>query len=72
MSGKAARRAVRERLDIERVVKAHPLPWIGTREDIAETRRFCREECDRGVMRIARAWRAYDLKTALAERTETP
>lgn len=72
MSGQRARWAVRERLDVARIIAEHPLECgISPREDLAAVRRFCREERDCGVMHIARALRAHDLNTALAERTES-
>lgn len=73
MSGQRARWAVRERLDVARVIAEHPLECgISPREEIAAVRRFVREERDLGVRMIACALRAHDLNTALAERTETP
>lgn len=73
MSGRAARRALSERVDIERVVDQQPSPIVGVslREDLAAVRRFVREERDLGVRVIACALRAHDLNTALAEHTET-
>lgn len=66
MSGKAARRAARERLDIKReLTRCHrTLCRVVSREDFAAVRRFVREERDLGVRVIACALRAHDLHAA--------
>lgn len=73
MSGRRARWAVRERLDVARAIAAHPLECgISPREEIAFALWLRRHERDRGIAWIACDLRAHDLNTALAERTETP
>lgn len=66
MSGRAARRALSERVDIERVVDQQPSPIVGVslREDLVAVRRFVREERDLGIRVIACALRAHDLHAA--------
>ena len=66
MSGKAARRALSERFDIERVVDQQSTLIVGVslREDLVAVRRFVREERDLGIRVIACALRAHDLHAA--------